>query len=518
MPIFQDPGGNATLPDAMSVHVDKEIRNGFPNQQYRVRRCMRALDYYNLDGRRYIPRRDAESDEEYLCRPKRHIPFTRRVVDLLCSHLYNPGPNRSFKDKTIDDWFGEVSADNMLNCLWQRADRLATLHGLSAFQFAGKGNVDPKASDDETIYVGPQDKPLVIHLWDYSQFVFFADPNDSIKLAHFITIDRFDCTTRYTWYDKSFIRTYQTRKNDCDNTNCGRTAAFKSEIVNPYGCIPFSLVHNELPVGGLETIGLGDYLAAMNATIDIEASDMAQAVSNYHTPLPLLYDGTVEQNILKKSGGFVRVNANPTGMETPPPPRLEYLQAQLDIQGGWDNIRSAITTVLEGLGVPETAYRLNQATLPSGVAQVAEQMPLADYSHARQEPFRRYETNFIKVAMTVAGTYYEDASLVAQAQMPGVSLMWSPPSITIPGPDRDQQDQDSIAMGKESLVDVVMRQYGLTEDEAWTRIEKVAKDNQRLQGMNVVPAPLAPLETDSLDTNNPDEESGSPNPNPEPTS
>jgi len=417
MLIVQNPGGNATLPDALSAHVDKAIRNGLPNEQDRIESRMRSLAYFNLDGARYIPRRDAESFADYQNRPHRHLPFTRRVVEILCSHLYQPGPSRSFKDKALGEWFDAVAADNMLNCLWQRANKLATLHGLCAFQVAGKGNDSGDASS----------RPLKIHLWDYSQFVFYADPDDSSRMAHMVTIDRADFSTRYTWYSDEFIRTYKTRKHDYSQTNCGRSASLVSEIENPYRRVPFSLVHNDLPTGGLDTTGLGDYLAEINGTIDVEASDMAQAVAAYHTPMGVLYDGTIATNIVKKPGHLVRINSDPSSLDHAPSPRIEYPQPNLDIEGGWSNIRSAIATVLEGIGVPESAYRLDQATLPSGVAQVAEQMPLIAYSHARQEPFRKYETDLVRLAAGVAGGY-------AHAPRPfGASSAGSPAP---PGPRR----------------------------------------------------------------------------------
>lgn len=376
--------------DPLARQIDRSLRGGLNTQQSRISECQRALDYYQLRGSRWIERRDAESEVDYRLRPKLALPFTRRVVDLLCSLLYNPGPTRRFDDAEVGEWWDGVSRDNLLNSLWQRADRMATLHGVSAFQAAATG--DPA-------------KPIKVHLWTRDSFVPFEDPTDSSKLAAMVTIDRYDETTRYTWWSGDWIRVYQTKKLDYDQTNCGRTTTPTGPPEpNPYGVIPFSLVHHDLPTAGLDTPGLGCYLSEVNGTLDAEASDLAQAVKAYHTPLGLIYDGTADQQVIKKVGTFLRVNSA-SGDFADAKARLEYLQAQLDIVGAWGNIRFAVDAILEGLGVPESAYRLNQATLPSGAAQIAEQAPLRDYTSARQEPFRKYEADLITTARVVYENY-----------------------------------------------------------------------------------------------------------------
>src|SRR5208337_3453703 len=82
------------LPASFLADVEREILAGLPNEQERRAQCLRNLDYYQRRGAKLIPRRDAETDQDYRIRPKRHLPFTRRVVDVLASKLYCPGPSR----------------------------------------------------------------------------------------------------------------------------------------------------------------------------------------------------------------------------------------------------------------------------------------------------------------------------------------------------------------------------------------------------------------------------------------
>lgn len=445
--------------DELSLRIDEEIRGGLKCGKEERDAALVALDYYELRGAKYIQRRDGESFSDYVARTKRSLPFTRRVVDLLCSHLYNPGPARRFEDDALGEWWELVAEDNLVNALWQRADKYATLHGTSMFQAARTG--DPM-------------HPVKVHLWTRDQFETFTPPDDSTTVTHVVTIERIDETTVYKWWSADKIRTYRSKKLGLHQTSGGQVAEYMNEEDNVYGILPFSFVHYDLPVRSFTTHGLGCYLSEINQGIDSEASDMAEAVKAYHKPKGVLYNGSADQQIIDKVGAFIRVNANPSDFETVPPPRLEYLQAQLDITGGWDNIRSAILTVLEGLGIPETAYRLNQATLPSGAAQVAEQAPLADYSRARQEPYKLYEKQFIEMCTRVDGIFLDDI---------GLSLTWPAQSITLPGADRDQQDQDALNMGLESLVMICQRRYGMTEDEAEEHLAKVAEQNRKYPPM-----------------------------------
>jgi hypothetical protein len=99
------------------------------------------MDYYGRRGTKLIPRRDAESDSSFRDRPKRSLPITPRVVNVLCSKLYNPGPNRRLEGAdAANTWLGEVYQDALINSLWQRADRMAMLNGVACFQVGATGD------------------------------------------------------------------------------------------------------------------------------------------------------------------------------------------------------------------------------------------------------------------------------------------------------------------------------------------------------------------------------------------
>jgi hypothetical protein len=153
----------------------------------------------------------------------------------------------------------------------------------------------------------------------------------------------------------------------------------------------------------------------------------------------------------------------------------------MDVQGGWDHVQRAIDTVLEGLGVPQTAYRLNQSTLPSGAAQIAEQQPLLDYSEMRQEPFRKYEADIAAVILAVGGKGAPESGV-------DLTCRWPVDLIRTPGPEQDVQDQASLQMDMESEAMVAKRRFKFQSDEeAWEHLERVAEDKKKLRKLGLGP-------------------------------
>jgi len=108
-----------------------------------------------------------------------------------------------------------------------------------------------------------------------------------------------------------------------------------------------------------------------------------------------------------------------------------------------------------------------------------------DYAVERREPFRVYETGLARVALTVGRAFYKQAGLTTQGQDLALNLTWPSPTIDLPGPDRDTQDQDSLAMGLESRVMIVMRRFGLSRDQAIEHLKQCVKDESEISGLGI---------------------------------
>ncbi len=445
--------------------VRREIEAGLPNERGAIDQAWLNCEYYHLRGVHHIQMRDAENSVDFAERPKVSLPLTPRVVHCLTEHLYAPGPSRQIAgDPAATKWLNGVYADNLANSLLQRADRMSTLNGYCAVQAAYSGN--------------PM-RPVKLQLWGREQLAVFCDPRDCLAPIAVVTIERFDETTHYTMWTAAGYEVYSTRKLGVFQTAGGRMAEYRPELSgeHPYGVVPFAFLHYELPTSGFETAGIGTYLSELNAVVDTQASDLMDAIRRYHTPTGVAYDADIEFQPIVQPGKFLRVNSIPSDLETAPTPRLAYLQANLDISGGWESIRQAINAALEGLGVPMTAYRMDQAQIPSGIALVAEQAPLLSRARERQEPFRLYETQLAKLVLRVGRKF---ASRAADLDL---LLAWPEPSIPIPGPDRDAADQAEIALGLSSVVMIAMRRYGLTREQAIEHLRQVANDHAALSSI-----------------------------------
>lgn len=469
----------ADLPDSFLNDVEREILAGLPNEQERRAQCLRNLDYYHLRGAKLIPRRDAETDQDYRIRPKRHLPFTRRVVQVLAAKLYSPGPSRALVGQdAATKWLEEICTTNLMNSLWQRADRMSTLNGMAAFQVSATG--DPS-------------RPIKVQLWaGWHEVIPLEHPDQVNEIASVVTVDCVDNRTRYTWWTDTDMRVYQTDKLYPGQTSGGRVAHFEPRLSgpNPYGIIPFSFVWYELPTNGIDSVeGLGGFLTSLNTTLDCECSDMAQAVQNYHDPFSVAFDTDIGFAPIKASGKWYRINSVPTDLERGPSPRLEYIQARIDTIGGIAHLRGVIDLELEGLGIPLTAWRMDSNSLPSGAALEAEQKPLTDYAIERREPFRVYETGFATVALTVGGNFYGQSELLTAAKNPTLNLTWPPPTISLPGADRDAADEASLAMGLESRVMIAMRRFGMSRDQAIEHLQQAIEDEAELAEMGLTSPP-----------------------------
>ncbi len=451
--------------------IDAEVLAGLPNEQERLAEATRVLDYYHLRGGMHVPRRRGESTTAWSARPRQTHPLTRRVIKILCSKTYSPGPTRTIADDpAADPILQEVYRDNLIDQMVAAADRMATLLHFAAVQAVDLGS--------ESL------KPFRLRLWDASQLALYADPNDPTRCAALITIDRADNRTRYRFWTAEFCREYLTEKWSRDRTSGARTSRFVSQVDHGYGRPPFGLVFNERPTSGLYSEPLGAYLADRNAAIDVKIDRMDEAVVAFHSPRGFVFNappGWSPDGDPDDVAGLVRVPRVQTedgNVEV----RVEYPQPGLNVESGWLDVEKAIDTVMEGLGVPQTLYRMDQASLPSGESQKAEQQPLIDYAEDRRELFKSWETDLAEAVLAVVGTATGNAAVKeAGARGINLTLRWPPEE---PSVEDVQTDQLTVAERSASLLQVVQkRNRYASRDEAMQHMEQVARDDADLAAL-----------------------------------
>lgn len=491
--IYLDPAPEPSPGRETAIH--RAALAGFPREQDRIAECLRVLDFYHLDGAKYVRRNDGDLGADRL--PVETTGLTKRCVDVLTSRLYSPPPSRKIlDDDAVSDWLDATYRNNLVNHLFQEADRLATLLGVAAFEAV--------PSDDPV-------KPVRLYLWDYSQLILLPAADDATAISDVVTIDRLDETTRYSWWSKDAKRTYTSKKAWTGlETSGGRATVYRPELshVNPYGRLPFGLVHHALPVTAATVPGLGSFLADAEEAVDAKRYAISLGVKKYFLPKPYVSGISPEWQPTDIAGEYMRIPTPITGAGGEgTSPTVGFIQASIDVEQGEHHVDRAIERTLEAVGVPLSIYRMNQSSSLSGDALEAEQKPLIDYSTARQEIFKLWENHVAEATCAVGGFATGDGRLVEAGRGVNLSTTWPADLVVTSGDEQDRQDRASLELGLDSLVSVTMRRLRLTsEEEALQHLIKIREDNQKLRELGILP-PL-PVE---------DSPSPSPESPPEPT-
>lgn len=477
----------------MPLTIDKvipEITGGLPNERKAIEDAYANADYYNGEGRQYIEIREGEDQKSFDRRRKRTSMLTYEVVEALCRHLYNPGPTRKLADADADAWLQDLYAKLDINAFWQEADRLCTLNDWCAFQAA--------QSDDP-------DLPVQLHLWGREELCVWTDPDNVRRPAVVCTIDRFDAQTRYRVYDDTMMATLVTGKWDearparsrdrLDNST--RSARMVGEPEpHGFGRLPFSFVHFRPPVRSFHTPGIGTSIRQCNAVIDAILCDLSESIQFYARPIPYARNVREDWKPVIRAGGFIRLEPPhdaPMGEGfSQPEPTLDYLHAQIDIEGLWSDVKHQVDHVLENFGVPQAAVRMEQQTAASGAAIIQEQAPLIERSRKRRPQFAKYETDLAKLVLWAGALQTGDTKLEAASADPGLTLTWGEPQIDLPGQDRDAADRAALELGVTSRVEILMARDGLTREQASERLVVLAEDEKLFTTLFPGGGPLTP--------------------------
>lgn len=451
-----------------------EIIAGVPNERERISDALRNLDFLYMRNKFYIPMHASEAQIDYEYRPKRIVTLVSRVIDVLTQHLYNPGPTRRLdNDEQLDSVLQAIFTNNHINDLMQSAEALSLLNSVSAFEIQATGD--------------PAD-PIKIVPWGAEEFVAWVYPNDPTRVFSLATIERSNGKSRYKYWTPEAIQEFETEGYNLSVTSGARVAKpITKPYRNPYGILPFSFVHARPPVRDFWTPGIGDLITACNQWIDVELSNAANGARYYANPIPCAYNVDATWSPKYRAGAFMHIPAMaPSSVDGKPQaePKLEYLSANLNFSGIWEDISNHINTVLDGLGIPQTSYRMVDVSAQSGIAIIAEQAPLLTWAKKRQPAFIRYEKNLVRTILQVMQASYDfpDGGKAVEDSLADLkyTVTWGEPEIPIPGPDRDQADEFELQNGLTSEVQIYMRRHGATREEALQAMARFAQDRAEL--------------------------------------
>jgi hypothetical protein len=471
----------ATLIDRIAGEVEKGLST---EARARMDRVQEARAFYDFDGERYMPGlNDAETAADYIRRPYRESGLCRGITDLLCEHLYAPGPARAWDRPGADEVLQRVYDDNHVNSLMQRADQLATLGDCAAIQVdAARGRFG--------------ERPIRLRLWAGDEFAVWEEPDDRLTPAAVCTRDMYDEQTRYRLWTDRELRTFLTDKGS--GTAGGRAATQVSSEPNPYGVLPFAFVHYTLPVNRFWEPGLGDFLTQAEIRINDRLSRLDQSIARHLNPIPILIDAPDGfQFILGQPNLFLRLNSRAQAPGTSGDfggpatrPEASYLEAHIDIEGAWSDLRGYYDLVLETSRVPRSAWRMEQTGIASGIALIVEQAPLLTRARRRQMAFNIYEDELARAILACAAGYYRRPALAAEARAGRLAVTWPMPNIPIQTDDWLNLQLMREQAGLTSKIMITMETYGCGRDRAIAILEQVREDRELEE--TIMPPPALP--------------------------
>ena len=457
----------------------REVESGLATEaKHRMDRAREAMDFYNFDGHQHLQRfhNDAETPLDYIKRPYIESGVTRQAVKILTQHLYNPGPARRWDDGGAEAFLEKVYADNHIDAIMLRADQLSTLGDVCAVQVEcedfGTGLPDPE-------------RPVKLRLWGAEEFHVWEDPDDRCTPAAVVTKDMYDQTTRYRLWTDERAYTFQTRKGDA--TSGGRVAFKVKEDKNTYGCLPFAFVHNEYPARCFWETGVGDFVKKSEIADNNLMSRLAQSIYKHMNPFPWAkgvppgFQVILGQpNMFITLPGRARVPSASGDYQSPETPEVGYLQATIDIAGALEFRRACILQMFEAVGIPQSAVRMEQTGVASGISLIVEQAPLLARAVERRPYFGRYEQALGRTVLRCAGNHYGRPELGAAAKTAMVALDWAEPSIPIQTDDWYTLQMRRVSSGTTSLIRVVMDERRVNRAQAIAIIEQIAADAKEL--------------------------------------
>jgi hypothetical protein len=462
----------------------REVEAGLPTVARELDEAAERQAFLDNEGTRYERRfrRDAESSFDFQGRSHRQSGFLGECLDILCEHVYGPGPARRWSEPAGDAFLQGVYAGNHIDAILLDADRLASLNQFVAIQ------VDPGEGDFAA-------RPITLTTWARQELAVWTDPDDRRVPVVVVTRDLYNEQTRYRLWTAEVVQTFLTRPLTLTQTAGGRIA-YPTGPPQPhgYGGLPFVFICYELPTRGFPTGGIsmravGDLLHKATVAIDDRLMKLDESISKHMNPIPVaegmpeLWKPDLEPQRFIRMPRVAPMIGATGGYERGEFAKLYYLQAQVDVQGAWLDLEKYINQVLEAARVPASAARMEQTGVASGISLMVEQEPLLKRAESRRAMYKVYEDQLARTILTVAGNHYGQAALLAARDAAGARLMsaWPPPRLAVLTMDTLELAVAKEQAGLSSHLMTLQEVYGCTRDEALELVRQIDADRAELE-------------------------------------
>jgi hypothetical protein len=453
--------------------IEAEITGGLRNELGREKRPGRLEEarqndrYYEGDFEEDT--QAWEFDEESLVT----VRLMRRVIDLLTANLYRKGPERTWPGlESATLGLQAIYQANGADALWQEADRLSLVNQVAAIQVA---------PDLE----GATEGPFRFYLWGGGDLVVWLDSEDPRRPGAVATLDLFDNRRRLRLYTEAERVTFATEKWSELRTAGGTAFKEIEREPNTYGVIPFAFAHSSYPARYFWTPGPGSALRQLNYHVNYRLSTAADDVL-HNRPIGVVEGAMPEYQFPRdrKAGEWTTVpSVADAGGTVMGDARASYIVCDFGyLQQDLEQLQAMLDRALEMLGIPAASIRLEQSSTQSGVALMAEQVPLVLWAESRQRPFSRYEQDLARLVARMAAVDAAEAPTGVtaaewlQASETPLQLKWPEMSPRMPGPQTDQSDQWLLDNQLTSRKRLAMERFKMTGEEADAYLAELAAE------------------------------------------
>lgn len=541
-----------TIPGVLTAETEDELRQlaetGFQDDQHRLQSAGMCRDCYDGNFYPYISSWIGTDKGREIA--TRYSMIMRRTVDVLSMHLYRKGPVRYIVNNPVaTQVLNRIYKANDFDSLMQLADRTTYITDVAAIEFLPNEGVDAATV------------PVKMRLWDASEFVPVFHPNDAITPIAVATMGTAGKQRMLRVFTPTTITKYVSEAPAHEVSYAHRSIpaggmkeAFGYPQENYLGTLPFEFVHYEMPRSSFWVSGVGKQLSHLNLHVNRRLCDLADQIIHWR-PKGVIMNTAADSNLPhdSKPGQFTRLAGVAGPNADKQQPVAQFIAPDLGFtQYDWNDLTAYIDHLIEMLGVPASAVRMQQQGGTSGVAIMSEQLPLIERAESRQRLFESIERKIARKTLEIAAAQLRSAippELQAMPVMPTVDEMGMPipmdpalaqvqnalaevealemavaeidanfrmvwPVLTKnrPGPDRDAHDMFQLNAMTSSRTQMLAEDRNIPEEEAFQEVMKtmqyIQQENMALAAAQAPMMPPPPPEGEEGGQDQPPQEEG----------
>jgi len=404
----------------------------------------------------FIDRYPDETVEEFARRWKATLNLTRTIIDVL-SGLYRDAPRRIFRSDFphVEERMARVWRESAIDATMHTVDRMTRLTGTVAL----RPSYD-RETGRLTFWLFTPDKIRVIENPDAPRHPRAAvlrwtarDPEHPQRLVHMAHI----------WTRDEFTKVVNGREVKSERRKHGM------------GVIPLVFFCDRVDFDNFFTCGRGRDIALANCAINNKLTHKLETIIYQGLGIPVIKNPTPGRELVFSPKRAVAIDV-PPGTEA----GLEFVSPDAPIGDLLADIEADIEHLLLANRIPQSAVRV-KAAAASGVAIVAENIPVTEDRKERMRLFAPAERELVDVTLRVLNEFEEDFHFDPDTQRFDYRVDYPEPRFPLSVHEQIAKDEFMLGKGLTTPWRIWMRDDPdrfATEDEAkeeWLKISQEYK-------------------------------------------